>query len=64
MKFSELPLDCYFVVIEPDKEMPLLAKDCNGGVRKAQDWLPFSDSTVAGGTEVQPVYFKKPSCEK
>lgn len=61
MKFSELPTDVGFVVIQPDKEAPFLAKDSKGGVRKYSDWLPFTDFEITPDTEVQPVYFKKPS---
>lgn len=64
MKFSELPNCCGFVVMQPDKEVPFLAKDSHGMVRKWSGWEIFSEIEITPDTEVQPVYLKKPSCEE
>jgi len=64
MKFSELPECCYFVVIQQDKEMPLLAKDSHGQVRKYIGYEIFKEIEITPDTEIQPVYLKTPSCQQ
>ena len=59
MTFSELPKSAYFAVIKPDEEMLLLAKDVNGGVKRAINWEPYNETTITSDTEVQPIFLKK-----
>ena len=54
MKFSELPLSSYFVVIQPEKETPLLAKGADGQVRTGPGWNLIK-TNVGPDTEVQLV---------
>ncbi len=64
MKFSELPECCAFVVIQPGKEMPLLAKDSHSRVRRHCSWQLYLENGITQDTEVQRVYLRKPSCEE
>jgi len=58
MKFSELPNNSYFVVVQLKKTMPILIKDRKGNVRKINFETIF-DSEVTPETEVQPIISPK-----
>ena len=59
MKFSELPKSTCFAVVKPDEEMPLLAKNVDGEIRRAVSWEPYSETIITPDTEVQPIFLKK-----
>jgi hypothetical protein len=60
MKFSELPKSSCFVVISPNEEMPILAKDSDGRIRLATSWVLYDKADdINQDTEVQHIFIKK-----
>lgn len=61
MKFSELPLYCYFVVILPEEAVPLLCKSGETQIRSFDGYNIVEAPEIGGSTEVQQVFLKKTS---